>query len=158
MVWLIYGVHVLLFFFFKQKTAYEMRISDWSSDVCSSDLTALGYLAVLDDPEMAGLCRDQYRAADNMTDSVAALAILSDIAGPAREEALADFYGRWKDDPLVIDKWLAIPATSALPDTLWRIEELLRHPAFSLRNPNKVRSEETRIGKECGRTGRYRWT
>src|SRR3546814_7672415 len=28
----------LLFFFFKQKTAYEMRISDWSSDVCSSDL------------------------------------------------------------------------------------------------------------------------
>src|SRR3546814_5179431 len=29
---------VILFFFFKQKTAYEMRISDWSSDVCSSDL------------------------------------------------------------------------------------------------------------------------
>src|SRR3546814_4708834 len=75
-----------------------------------------------------------------MTDSVAALAILSDIAGPAREEALADFYGRWKDDPLVIDKWLAIQATSALPDTLRRIEELLRHPAFSMRNPNKVRA------------------
>src|SRR3546814_3566116 len=32
----------LLFFFFKQKTAYEMRISDWSSDVCSSDLVAGG--------------------------------------------------------------------------------------------------------------------
>src|SRR3546814_12968322 len=32
----------MLFFFFKQKTAYEMRISDWSSDVCSSDLIALG--------------------------------------------------------------------------------------------------------------------
>src|SRR3546814_2296573 len=32
------SVGVLLFFFFKQKTAYEMRISDWSSDVCSSDL------------------------------------------------------------------------------------------------------------------------
>src|SRR3546814_5846195 len=31
-------LYVLLFFFFKQKTAYEMRISDWSSDVCSSDL------------------------------------------------------------------------------------------------------------------------
>src|SRR3546814_12871781 len=31
----------LLFFFFKQKTAYEMRISDWSSDVCSSDLTRI---------------------------------------------------------------------------------------------------------------------
>src|SRR3546814_3460557 len=33
-----YMLHVYFFFFFKQKTAYEMRISDWSSDVCSSDL------------------------------------------------------------------------------------------------------------------------
>src|SRR3546814_7636024 len=32
-------VSLLFFFFFKQKTAYEMRISDWSSDVCSSDLS-----------------------------------------------------------------------------------------------------------------------
>src|SRR3546814_4200863 len=38
----------MLFFFFKQKTAYEMRISDWSSDVCSSDLTALGGGSVRD--------------------------------------------------------------------------------------------------------------
>src|SRR3546814_5078463 len=36
---------LFLFFFFKQKTAYEMRISDWSSDVCSSDLTKLSSLA-----------------------------------------------------------------------------------------------------------------
>src|SRR3546814_4674518 len=36
-------MHLFYFFFFKQKTAYEMRISDWSSDVCSSDL---GYLVV----------------------------------------------------------------------------------------------------------------
>src|SRR3546814_1391028 len=36
------GYVVLCFFFFKQKTAYEMRISDWSSDVCSSDLAHLG--------------------------------------------------------------------------------------------------------------------
>src|SRR3546814_3607426 len=35
-----------LFFFFKQKTAYEMRISDWSSDVCSSDLPSATHLAV----------------------------------------------------------------------------------------------------------------
>src|SRR3546814_8917861 len=33
-------LYLMLFFFFKQKTAYEMRISDWSSDVCSSDLLA----------------------------------------------------------------------------------------------------------------------
>src|SRR3546814_15866249 len=56
-------VHCVLFFFFKQKTAYEMRISDWSSDVCSSDLlpplrvaglleAARGALAQLSDAEM----------------------------------------------------------------------------------------------------------
>src|SRR3546814_2608913 len=37
---------MLCFFFFKQKTAYEMRISDWSSDVCSSDLLRVGLLGV----------------------------------------------------------------------------------------------------------------
>src|SRR3546814_2219120 len=42
---LILGVWCLLFFFFKQKTAYEMRISDWSSDVCSSDLPAAEHVA-----------------------------------------------------------------------------------------------------------------
>src|SRR3546814_4789994 len=39
---------LLLFFFFKQKTAYEMRISDWSSDVCSSDLLGRDILERLD--------------------------------------------------------------------------------------------------------------
>src|SRR3546814_20558178 len=38
----------VLFFFFKQKTAYEMRISDWSSDVCSSDLLGAGYIPKID--------------------------------------------------------------------------------------------------------------
>src|SRR3546814_1646433 len=54
----------LCFFFFKQKTAYEMRISDWSSDVCSSDLTA-GWHA--DQPgaehEPPLLCRYRFRPA-----------------------------------------------------------------------------------------------
>src|SRR3546814_2366600 len=38
---------IIVFFFFKQKTAYEMRISDWSSDVCSSDLTSAAALAMI---------------------------------------------------------------------------------------------------------------
>src|SRR3546814_7073084 len=40
-------VDFVIVFFFKQKTAYEMRISDWSSDVCSSDLLAAGRLVVI---------------------------------------------------------------------------------------------------------------
>src|SRR3546814_4917965 len=41
-------IHIFLFFFFKQKTAYELRISDWSSDVCSSDLFVPRFSAFLD--------------------------------------------------------------------------------------------------------------
>src|SRR3546814_1632735 len=40
-VWWSRVIYIVFFFFFKQKTAYEMRISDWSSDVCSSDLVAI---------------------------------------------------------------------------------------------------------------------
>src|SRR3546814_2418251 len=43
-----YVVVIRIFFFFKQQTAYEMRISDWSSDVCSSDLLGRGRLLVED--------------------------------------------------------------------------------------------------------------
>src|SRR3546814_1725974 len=53
--WIVFDVIVYLFFFFKQKTAYEMRISDWSSDVCSSDLlfTPLGLTMIA--PSFASL-------------------------------------------------------------------------------------------------------
>src|SRR3546814_5323398 len=51
--------YLVLFFFFKQKTAYEMRISDWSSDVCSSDL---GPEAVwVDDVDVEGVVADPDR-------------------------------------------------------------------------------------------------
>jgi aminopeptidase N len=75
-----------------------------------------------------------------MTDRMAALRLLVDLAGPERQEALDDFHARFKDDALVIDKWLGLQAVSALPDTLARITALLAHPAFSLRKPNKVRA------------------
>jgi aminopeptidase N len=59
---------------------------------------------------------------------------------PERAEALASFYETWKNDPLVMDKWLAIQATSRLPGTLGTVKALLTHPVFTLRNPNKVRA------------------
>jgi aminopeptidase N len=103
---------------------------------------ALSYLAALADEAPAARRRiaDQYRAADNMTDRMAALRLLVDIDGPERQEALDDFYARFRDDLLVIDKWLALQAVSALPDTLARVSALLEHPAFSLEKPNKVRA------------------
>jgi aminopeptidase N len=103
---------------------------------------ALSYLAALADTDPGERQRvaEQYRAADNMTDRMAALRLLVDLDVPERKEALDDFYARFKDDALVLDKWLALQAVSALPDTLVRITALLSHPSFSIKKPNKVRA------------------
>ena len=101
---------------------------------------ALGYLARLPDGAGWGLCEQQYRAQANMTDVIAALRLLADSAAPARESLLEDFAERWRDDALVMDKWFSVQAMSTRADTLAQVTALLGHPAFSLRNPNKVRA------------------
>ena len=108
---------------------------------------ALAYLMTLDDPELQQLCVAQYKQSNNMTDVMGALSLLAEVAGAAREEALEDFYNRWQHDPQVVEKWLAIQAGSSLPDTLQRVQALMQHAAFSLHNPNKVRSL---VGRFCG--------
>jgi aminopeptidase N len=86
------------------------------------------------------LCLIQYRTARNMTDKLAALAAICDVPGELRNDVLQDFHEQYKQDTLVLDKWFSIQALSRLPDTLQRVEALQSHPAFSLKNPNKVRS------------------
>jgi aminopeptidase N len=82
----------------------------------------------------------RYHAADNMTDRSAALGILAGNALPERAEALADFHDRYRDDPLVLDKWLGFEAYVPAPETLDRVRALLDHPSFSLSNPNRIRA------------------
>jgi aminopeptidase N len=101
---------------------------------------ALAYLSRLEQAETTALVREQFESADNMTDSVAALVLLSDIDTPEREDALAAFHRRWRQDPLVIDKWFMIQARATLPGAPERVRALAEHPDFTLRNPNRVRS------------------
>jgi aminopeptidase N len=98
----------------------------------------LAYLMELDDPAIRTLAVQQFDDADNMTDAMAALATLANTDCPERIAALERFYAKWKDEPLVVDKWLAVQATSRLPNTLAEVDRLTRHEAFDLRNPNKV--------------------
>ncbi|MCM8594483.1 aminopeptidase N [Accumulibacter sp.] len=98
----------------------------------------LAYLAELDTPDTRRLAMHQFTTADNMTDQFAALATLAQHDCAERGEALAAFRRRWQNEALVIDKWLAVQAGSRLPGTLAIVEGLLDHPAFDLRNPNKV--------------------
>jgi len=69
---------------------------------------------------------------------VAALGYLANSNATQRTIALESFYGRWKHEPLVVDKWLAVQATARLPGTLARVRELLDHEAFDIKVPNKV--------------------
>ena len=101
---------------------------------------ALGYLVALGEIEAVDLAVQQYKAADNMSDSQEALACLIEYGGPAREAALADFHARWRGDPLVIDKWFTLQAVSNHPDTLERVLRLAQHPDFTLQNPNRTRA------------------
>jgi aminopeptidase N len=117
----------------------------YSPDPRSAGLRALrnlclGYLMELEEAESRVLCMIQFNTADNMTDAMAALSALANTQGSERETALQIFYEKWQHEPLVIDKWFAVQATSRLPDTLSRVKKLLQHPAFTLKNPNRVRS------------------
>ncbi|HEY1797864.1 MAG TPA: aminopeptidase N [Stellaceae bacterium] len=100
----------------------------------------LAYLTAGGAAEGTRLAKAQFDAQQNMTDVLAALILLADIAGPERTEALAAFYERWKDDPLVVDKWFGLQARSALPGTVAAVRALANHPAYTRANPNRVRA------------------
>ena len=103
-------------------------------NVCLDLLVATGR------PDAVSLAAQQYQAADNMTDRMAALSTLSLRDVPERTAALDDFYTRYGDDPLIVDKWFTLQATIPEPATLDRVKALTGHPAFSFANPNRVRA------------------
>ena len=106
----------------------------WLRNVC------LDLLAATERSEAVARAVSQYQNADNMTDRMAALAALALHAPRERTAALEDFYNRYAEDPLVIDKWLALQAAIPAAGTLERVQELTSHAAFSMANPNRVRA------------------
>ncbi|MDD3814346.1 MAG: aminopeptidase N [Desulfocapsaceae bacterium] len=105
-------------------------------NICLSFLLSMDPLPA----EYLDLAVKQYEQKDNMTDVMAALSALAHCPVNERQEALADFYQQWQGEPLVVDKWLTLQATSSLEDALDTVKSLLTHPGFSLHNPNKVRA------------------
>ena len=102
---------------------------------------ALSYLMSIEDDEAVALAQQQFEADHNMTDVRTALTLLvhssrSDIADPA----LRAFGEKWAHDSLVMDQWFSVQVTRPQPDALERLKYLMGHPAFSLKNPNKVRA------------------
>ena len=98
----------------------------------------LGYLNELDSADYRALARRQFDSSDNMTDQFSALSVLANAPGDEGDAVLAAFYERWRNEALVVDKWLAVQSSSRLAGTLARVERLTADPAFDLKNPNKV--------------------
>jgi len=100
----------------------------------------LEYLtAASGDPKLA---MRQFEGAKSMTERAAALTVLAHQLpeSEATGNTLKAFEKRYRDNPLVLDKWFIVQATIPGAQTVGIVRELMRHPAFSLTNPNRVRS------------------
>ncbi len=121
------------------------ELGEFSPDAASAGRralrnAALDLLAANPRAEAAELAQGHYDAAGDMTDAMGGLSALMAIGGEAFETALADFYEKWKADPLVIDKWFSLQARDSSEGALGRVIGLTAHPAFDAKNPNRFRA------------------
>lgn len=101
---------------------------------------ALGYLTATDSADE--LAHNQCASAQNMTDRIAALSHLVH-SGAQCDEALNAYFDDFKTEALALDKWFAVQATQPISsgaDVISKVRELLLHPDFTLKNPNRARS------------------
>ena len=121
------------------------ELGEFSPDAASAGRralrnAALELLAANPRADVGELADGHYRAAVNMTDSIGGLNALMLIGGDLFESAVADFYERWKNEPLVVDKWFALQARDPSEGALGRVLGLTAHPAFDQKNPNRLRA------------------
>ncbi|GGB37969.1 aminopeptidase N [Oceanisphaera marina] len=122
---------------YEQNQTGEYRIDHQDIARRAMKNVALGYLALAGE---AHRVQQQYQAADNMTDTLAAMKAAVKAELGEAGAMLADFEGKWQQDGLVLDNWFRLQATAPGDDTLARIEQLMAHPTFSMNNPNRVRA------------------
>ncbi|MBA5762912.1 aminopeptidase N [Vibrio sp. 404] len=100
--------------------------------------TALSFLAYTEQGNE--LVKSQYAQANNMTDTIAAMAAANQAQLACRETLMADYSDKWKHDGLVMDKWFALQGSNPAGNVLEVIKQTMHHEAFSLKNPNRTRS------------------
>ena len=126
-------------------------VGPYSADAVSSGRRSLANLALsmlcLDasaraDAVWPGRAYQRFKDAVHMTDAQGALAALIGSHSELAEPALERFFERYRDHPLVIDKWFSFQATAPERNgqVFERVKALLRHPDFTLSNPNRIRS------------------
>lgn len=103
--------------------------------------------------EALEICQQQFKQGQTMSDQMASLSLLNNCAQQnIRKQAIADFYQKWSQEDLLVDKWFSLQASCELPGTLEEVKNLLQHPAFNFKQPNKVRAV---IGSFCHANPRH---
>lgn len=132
-------------------TRYQTLFSGWvaanidptnASDIAQRSLanTALSLLSYLPEEQWVPQALAQYEKAENMTNRVAALAVLSSCPGEERNRCIQDFYIRWSEHKLVVDKWFSLQASAKYEGVIGDVKTLMKHKAFERTNPNRFRS------------------
>ena len=104
------------------------------------DLMLAGYEESDDKAGLTALAEAHFARATNMTDMTGAIQALMYIQGLPYQRALDSFYARFRNEPLVIDKWFSLQAGCPHPETLKRVESLKTHPDFDAKTPNRWRA------------------
>ena len=118
---------------------------DFAADAASAGQRALrnrclALLSARQDPEAATLAMNQFKTATNMTNELTALTVLTRLGGRRVEQSMQDFYDKWQDHPLVIDKWFSVASSREARDPAGAMNTLLSHPAYNPANPNRARA------------------
>lgn len=122
-----------------RKTAYQPHADQIGYRRLQS--MALGYLMLLEEQQVVDACTEQFAQADNMTERLSALACLVNSSRQAETAAaLESFEQEFSAEPLVMDQWFSVQASSPVHGTLERVRELMQHAAFTIKNPNRVRA------------------
>ena len=102
--------------------------------------SVLGYLAGSGEKKFITLAFRQATTFETMTYTTGGLQALNNVDCAERSKALAKFYDEWKHNPLELDKWFSLAASSTLAGTLEHVIELSNHLSFDMLNPNRVRA------------------
>lgn len=100
--------------------------------------TCLSFLAYTDKGN--DLVSAQYQSSNNMTDTIAAMTAANSAQLSCRQSLMDDYSASWKHDGLVMDKWFILQGTNPADGALSVIKQSMNHEAFTMRNPNRIRS------------------
>ncbi len=123
-----------------QNTTGQFAITPEAMGLRALNNACLQYVALVDTNETSIICAGHYWHANNMTDRMGVLSALKDSSSDLKNQLFSDFYNRFEKDNLVIDKWFGLQAVAVTTHGLHAIKQLIEHPAFTLKNPNRARS------------------